>query len=577
MSEYQARLSKLREEMRRSDVSFYVLRISDPHCSEYINSHFKQVEFLCGFTGSAAVVVITQQEALLWTDGRYYIQATAQLPSCYTLMKATEKTTPKVFEYLADNISPSQYVGFDYRTTPSEFYTSLKEKGVPMKDVDFIEQMIGGKLIHLDVYPFLGAQLSVAKKLEQVREVYKNRSVVLTALDDVCWLFNVRGSDVPYIPVAYCFAIVTQERAVLFISDEKKVQTLQHILQIKEANVDVLPYDSFYEKFLELVGDEVAYDAKSTNVRVEQILVGSGKHLFDTIEDLKIMKSVKLEKEVTTTQRLHDIDSKTLCDFFASVNENCVSELDASKYLESLRVQNKEYNGPSFESIIATGKNGAIVHYRATEKQNSVIDWNSLLLCDVGGQYPDGATTDVTRTNYYGSVLNVEEKVRRAYTRVLQGHIDLLMEVFEKTKTAKELDVVAREPLLKENWEYKHGTGHGVGLYMMVHESPPSFRDDKVFHEGMCITIEPGVYLENEFGIRIENQVIVVERDETHFGFESLTKVPYCMKLIMTELLSTEEKKWINTYNKLILRDILPHVESAKTKTWILENTVELI
>ena len=414
------------------------------------------------------------------------------------------------------------------------------------------------------------------EKLEKVRS-FGERIAVYSLLEDIMWLFNLRGSDIKMCPVAFSYAIVTQTNAYLFIGTKEMYQEIGKYKQLQEANVEVMPYHEFFDTAKVLLREkQIVCDFYSISVSIMNTLREIHADISPDFDKYQELKTIRNEDEMNALKRYHLIDSISLCHFFATLplkKDVLKTDCDISDYLEEVRKTGESYEGPSFASIIANGPNGAIVHYKPSKKKPYTVDWNEGFLCDIGGAYTKGATTDVTRTVHYGTP---SDKIKRAYTRTLQGHVEVQTQIFEKTKPLSSIKELAKKYMKLDNWDYQHGTGHGVGFYLNVHENPPSFHNDKMIAGNQCVTVEPGIYLKDEFGIRIENLVLIVEHDETHFEMQPLTLVPYCMKLIDKSLLEKNQIEWLNKYNERIRNEVLPSIENETVKQWILENTEKI-
>ncbi|EKE41084.1 aminopeptidase, putative [Entamoeba nuttalli P19] len=579
MEVFHERLLCFREKMKEKGITHYFSKLSDPHMTEYVHPYYKHIEWLCGFTGSNATIVVSHDVAALWTDARYYIQAEKELPKEWTLMRQSDLGT----------ITPTQFIlndGNEFLVGFNPLITSFPMLGQmfdndnnKLLEFDIFNELQQQELVLAKVEEFTASGLTVKEKLELVRNEYHLGTLILTALDDIAWLFNIRGTDISFSPVAYAYAILNPNGSFLFTGNELETKEIQEFKQLKEAGVTVLPYNSFFqllEKFM--FGPTIYYSEPFTNLELLDRIYDyeEGAELIQKLDFIQITKSIRSPKEIENMKQLHIIDSIALCKFFATMESKKgtqMTEWDACELLEEVRSKNYQlYNGPSFESIIATGANAAIIHYSPTKEKSSIIDWNKSLLCDIGSQYKEGCTTDVTRTVHYGEP---DSKVKECYTRVLQGHIDLHNKTFTKDTKIRDLDHFARDPIIAGNpqWNYRHGTGHGVGYYLLVHECPPHFNNDFPFQVGMTTSIEPGIYIENEFGIRIENVVVVVEEDQNHLKFEPFTLVPYCSRLIDISLLTKDEKIWLNKFNASIRSKILPQIKDELTQKWIIENT----
>jgi len=582
------RLTKLRELMKKKDVDAYIIPSEDAHQSEYPSDGDKRREFISGFNGSAGLVIVTKDHACLWTDGRYHLQASKQLDSNWTLQKAGLPGVPTKEEWLIQNLPQKAKVGIDAKLIAVSDAEALSKKLAESPKQLQLVTNIKENLVDLvwtnkpgmpnsEIIP-LGIEYtgkSHEDKLADLRKVFEEKNVdgyILTALDEIAWLFNMRGSDVEYNPVFYSFAAVTKTDAVLYTGNGKpSKEVLAHL----GSSVRVRPYEVVYEElkeFSNLESINKLWVSNKCNLALFEALGGSKKTEIVS-SPLSLPKAIKNEVELNGFRECNRYDTSALIRYFAWLeNELCVknntelTEYAAAEKLEEFRSQLPKFKGLSFETISSTGPNGAIIHYSPTKEQCSVIDKDQFYLCDSGGQYLNG-TCDVTRTFHFGTPNDLEKD---CYTRVLKGHIAIDTICFPKGTTGYQIDVVARRALWEVGLDYLHGTGHGIGHFLNVHEGPQGFGFRKVFDEtplqpGMIVSNEPGFYLDGKFGIRHENMVVIVKKDlpnnfanKDYYGCEHITFFPVQTKSCKKEIMTPKEIEWVNNYNKECWEKISP-------------------
>jgi len=572
------RLSKLRELMKKkeADVQAFVIPSEDQHSSEYLAHCDERRAFISGFNGSAGCAIVTLDKAFLFTDGRYFLQADKQLDGNWTLMKQGLPDIPTWQEFLHKKLDPKTRIGIDPTLISASDAESLGKQLSPKGSslVSLTENLIDtiwddrparpkSKVFHLDE-KYAGQ--SVEDKIAKVRqELKKNqaKAVVITMLDEVAWLFNLRGSDIDFNPVFFSYAIVTLDQATLFIDDKQLGDGAQKYL---EEKIDIKPYNSFFDYLKGLPGTlELSEESKillgdKASLAVAEA-IGSGKYTIvrSPVNDLKAIKN---ETELEGFRQSHIRDGAALARYFAWLEEQLengvvLNESQGADQLEKFRSELDLFQGLSFATISSTGPNGSIIHYSPDPKDCDIIQKDQIYLCDSGGQYLDG-TTDVTRTWHFGTPTD-EEKC--AFTRVLQGHINIDTAVFPVGTTGFVIDSWARRALWQDGLDYRHGTGHGVGHFLNVHEGPHGIGVRIAYNSaplkaGMTVSNEPGYYADGKFGIRIENIVLVREvktlnnfGDKGYLGFEHVTLCPMHKKLIDVNLLSKDERKWLDDYH----------------------------
>ncbi len=599
--EYVNRIESLRKEMITAGTQFYYVPGGDFHMSEYVCDHFKCREFLSGFDGSNGEMIISADGAWLWTDGRYFIQAEDQLKGTgIELMKMGEPGVPRISEFLKEHMEKGLTLGFDGRCVSGGAFDRLKkaldEKEIVYKtDIDLVgnvwpdrPSLPGGKAWLLENRY---TNLTRAEKLSNVRQEMEKENcdvLVIASLDDIAWLYQFRGSDIDYNPVTLSYTVIKRNESVLYMSPEK-VSDIKDALE--KDGVTVRDYEDIFDDLKGL--DErltVWTDRERINVKVLDSIPANAHRILKWSPSFTL-KGVKTETEVEQERSAHITDGAALTKIICYLKglhgsddlaEGRVTELDIASKLLGYRKDAEDFLEESFASIIAAGPHGAIIHYEPDETTNASLRDNDLVLMDTGGQYLRG-TTDVTRTVCIGEPT---EKMKRLYTAVLKGNIALSSAVFKKGTSGRRLDILARKPLWEMGYDYNHGTGHGVGFLLNVHEGPqnissgPSKMGDTPFEPGMITSDEPGVYLEGEFGIRTENMVVCIPKESTEYGdfygFEVLTLVPFDRDLIDTEMLTEEEIGIIDDYHHTVYEELCIFMDENERK-WLAETTRPLI
>lgn len=580
------RLMKLREEMNKKGMQAYIIPTSDFHETEYVSEYFAARKYMSGFTGSAGVLVVLLDKAGLWTDGRYFIQAANQLAgSGIDLMKQGQEDTPSIEEYIVTNLTQGSVVGFDGRVMNVNDANKYKQAFM-MHDIKMVtDKDLVGRI--WDDRPALPctetfhydekyAGKSISEKLTQVREAMKGyncRSHIVTKIDEIAWLYNLRAHDVPHFPVALAYTIIKENDAMIYIDasrldEESKTLFAQNHIQVKD-------YEAIYEDVKTLEGP-VLVDGNFVNSKIVYSLNTEIVYAQDPIVLLKAMKN---EIELANTRNAHIKDGVACTKFMYWLMQNVnngISEMSAQEKLQELRKEQADYLEDSFNTICAYKEHAAMMHYSSNEETNVELKPEGMLLVDSGGQYLDG-TTDITRTFVLGSITEEEKKW---FTLALKGHIRLEKANFLYGCRGLNLDILARGPLWDLDMDYQCGTGHGVGHLSNVHEAPNGFRwkivpernDSCVLEEGMITSNEPGVYVEGEFGIRHENEMVVVKGNKNFYGqfmhFETLTFVPFDRKGIDKSLLSEDELAWLNDYHASVYEKISPFLTNEEAE-WL--------
>lgn len=566
------------QEMKKRQIQMCLVPTGDYHLSEYVDEYFKIRAFLSGFTGSAGTLLITDEKALLWTDGRYFIQAEKQLKDTgIELMKSGEKGVPTVEAYIRENLMSGDVLCFDGKVVSAEEGRHLarlvrEKNGILLQDswIDEIWENRPAQNFHsIERLGLFYTGRRVQEKLEMVREAMAKANTdcfALASLDDIAWLFNLRGTDIRHNPVFYSFAVITETDAFLFANVESISENLRETLS--EECVKVLPYDQFYS-YLEtdMKNRRVLLDASHVSYEIFET-IGREENKNTIIEKKNptlLGKAVKTAVEADHIRKAHEIDALAMIRFLYWIKkrvreaEKPITELEAADYLDQLRLSERECLDISFETIAAYGENAAICHY-SPDENSAFLKPEGFLLADSGGQYRSG-TTDITRTIALGPLT---ERQKEHYTLVLKGNIRLALARFPRGVCGANLDVLAREPLWSRGLDYSHGTGHGVGYCLNVHEGPQNISwkigtrpgNTEELKPGMLLSDEPGLYLEGEYGIRLENLVLVKACDEprmqSFLEFETMTMVPFEREAILSNLLDAREREWLNRYHQQI-------------------------
>ena len=580
------KLHLLREKMKERSLDAYYVPSADPHMSEYLPEHYKTRSFMSGFTGSAGVLLVLPDEAFLWTDGRYFLQAEKQLNgSTITLCKMGEPNVPTIVEFLEKRFGKGGRLGTDGKVLSTAWFKNLSEK-IPklefITDIDLVGEiwenrpaLVGSQAFILEKkYTGETADSKIARfrKLLAAKDA---STAILGALDDVCYLFNVRASDIHCNPVLTSYALIDSERACLF-ADPKQIPT-EVRSDLEKQGVTLFGYEEIFSEASKLTGT-VYLDPVTTNLFLFKKLKAK------VIEGSSLVAGMKARKNATEVKNIKAAmvqDGIALTKFLYWLSNNASSgicELDVVKKLHEFRAEREGFIDDSFDTIAGYAENGAIVHYAPAEGNNKQLAAKSFLLLDSGGQYYTG-TTDITRTIPLG---DLTEEECRDYTLVLKSHINLAMAKFKKGTTGFALDTLARVPLWAQGKDYNHGTGHGVGFVLGVHEGPQSISQryiDAPLEEGMITSNEPGLYIEGKHGIRIESLVLTKQLSQTNFGtfyeFETVTLCPISTKPVIKSMLSVEQLEWLNSYNAECWQQLSKHLSGDEKK--FLENECKSI
>jgi Xaa-Pro aminopeptidase len=587
------RVEALRNLMKKNKIKAYLVPSTDPHQSEYVPVMWERRKWLSGFTGSAGDLAITLQKAGLWTDSRYFLQAEQQLQgSGIDLFKMGLPAVPTMLQWLKSELKSGDKVGIDPRlfsyNETRKMKSHLKEWGIKITPIEtnLVDAIWPDQPAFpkdpLKPHPKKYAGLSVEEKLEKLRRQMKEEKVkahILTTLDAIAWLFNIRGSDVEFNPVVIAYAIVTPKKAMLFTDPEKITRAVERHFG---ETVRIHPYDAFRKQLKKLVKNKakVWLDPGSVSYWIVDILK-KDCDLFFKESPVTRLKALKNKTEITGAKAAHIRDGVAMVSFLQwlekAVPQGGVTEISAAEKLEEFRKALDLYQGPSFETISGYQEHGAIVHYASTPETNVELKSRGIFLIDSGGQYLDG-TTDITRTVALGQP-SAEQKDR--FTRILKGHILLALTRFPRGTAGNQLDTIARKPLWDINQNYGHGTGHGIGAYLNVHEGPQAisyYRGLGVpLEPGMIISNEPGFYKAGEYGMRVENLIVVVEdksgkTEQEFYTFETISFCPIDLKLINKSLLSSDELNWLNSYHKAVRNHLSPYLNRTE-KEWLTKAT----
>ncbi len=593
------RLNALKTLMKQKNIDYYLIPTGDYHGSEYVSEYFKVREFFSGFTGSNGTLLVGHNETCLWTDGRYFIQAEKELDGTGILLQKTgEKDVPTIGQYLKEHLLEGETIGFYGQVVTATFGRKLEDA---LKDIDVsisYEEDLAEEL-WIDRPSFKQNEIYVPQdeielfgkstvcKLEEVRERLKDEkttALVLSKLDDIMWLFNIRGKDVECNPVAFSFAIITLTEAYLFVGE--KVISGDLLVKMQKDGVIIKPYHTFLNNLKTLnLGEKIWLCENSTPYAVYKCF--AEEKLYLKSNPTEVLKAVKNETEIQNIRDFYIKDSVAVTKFIYHMKKErerlsqgkYMTEYDAMLLIDELRQEIQGYLDKSFTTISAYGENAAMMHYEATKDNCAELKNEGMLLVDSGGQYL-GATTDVTRTIAMG---NVTDEMKVHFTKVAEGMLSLANAKFMYGCTGRNLDILARIPLWEMGIDYKCGTGHGVGYVLNVHEGPQNIRyryvegaGEAVLEEGMLVTDEPGVYLQGRYGIRTENVLLVQKDFENEDGqfmkFETLTFVPIDLELLDVKCLDEKTKDYLNDYHRQVYEKVSPYLNEEE-RNWLKENT----
>ena len=586
------RIAALRKEMNEAGVKAVILPRTDAHLSEYISDHWHIVRYLSGFTGSAGTMVVTDKEALLWVDSRYFLQGAQQIEGTgIVLMKDGLPDTPSIVEYLCEHLSKGDKVGINGMLMSIDETAALRSRlnaaGIKL-DVDFdpIDRVWADRpalpsdkiFIHYEKYAGESASAKIARILDSAK-AQGAQAYFTSALDEIAWLLNIRSSDVPCNPVATSFLYVAPTGSTLFVDEAKMTPEVKAYLA--EAGVGVAPYTAVLQALAALPSDvKVLLSGSRASGAIAHVLEG---RYVKGDSPVALPKAIKNDVQIAGIRQAHLRDGVAMVRSLMEIErimaaDGHLTEMDVADILLKNRKKGDLYFDLSFESICGFGSNGAIVHYTANEASNTTITKGNLLLIDSGANYFDG-TTDITRTIAIGEP---SADMRHDFTLVMKGHIAIATSIYPEGTRGAQLDALARMPLWKEGKSYLHGTGHGVGHFLNVHEGPQSIRLNDTLAPltpGMLTSNEPGVYLADRYGIRCENLVLTIPYEETEFGkfyaFETITLCPFDRALFDTSIMSAEEIKWVDDYHKTVYDRLAPLMD-ADEREWLAAATAPL-
>lgn len=592
------RIENIRDLMKEKNIYAYIVPSSDYHQSEYVGDYFKSREFMSGFTGSAGTLIISMDEAGLWTDGRYFIQAENELKdSGIKLFKMGEEGVPTIEEYLLEKLPKNSTLGFDGRVMSVKEGQSLANKlafkGINIEyKYDLVNDIWEDRCsLPTEKAFLLGTEYSgesFSDKLSRIRAVMKEKKAtthILASLDDIAWLFNIRGRDVKSNPVVLSYAVISIDSVYLFIDKNKIGKDIR--AELSKENVQIKGYEEVYEFIKNIDENEVVLiDTSKVNYAIYNNIPSNVQKIEERNPSI-LFKSIKNEIELKNIRNSHIKDGVAFTKFMYWLKNNIgkieITEISATQKLEEFRREQDKFIEPSFSTIAAYKDHAAMMHYSATEESNYKLEPRDLFLVDSGGQYFDG-TTDITRTIALGPI---PENVRKDFTNVVRGMIRLSKAKFLYGCRGYNLDILARGPLWEEGIDYKCGTGHGIGFVLNVHEGPNGFRwkvredidDTCILEEGMVTTNEPGVYVENSHGIRIENEIVVRKAEKNEYGqfmdFEVITFAPIDLDAIDESLILKDEKVYLNNYHKQVYDKISPYLNEEE-KQWLKTYTREI-
>lgn len=584
------RLALLRQEMAKRNIAVYVIPTADFHESEYVGEYFKARQYLTGFTGSAGVAIITKEEAGLWTDGRYFVQAEQQLKGTgIELYRKGEENVLSENEFIEKKLGTGATLGFDGRVINYRWGKKLEEivrkkNGFLFVNEDLVDviwkdrPLLSAEPVELLDLKYTGE--STLEKLQRIREQMRKKEVdvhLVSSLCDIAWILNVRGNDINYVPVVLSYLAILQDSCIWFVQEQILTDELRAYLTA--CGIVTQPYDAFYQYVEEISNQTVWLNNSAMNYRICSSIADDVK-VIDEPEASVSMRAVKNETQMQNIRNAHLKDAVAMCRFMYWLKTNVgkipMTEMSAAQYLLELREKQEGFLELSFETICGYAEHGAIVHYAVNEDSDVALKPGGLLLVDSGGHYLEG-TTDVTRTFALGKLTR---QMKEDFTRVCRANINLANARFRYGCTGLNLDVIAREPLWEAGLDYNHGTGHGVGYLLNVHEEPNAFRwrqlkDGEpacILEEGMVTTDEPGIYREGEYGIRTESELLCHKGTQNTFGqfmyFENLTYVPIDLDALLPEKMTDVERQWLNDYHAMVYEKVAPLLEEKEAE-WL--------
>lgn len=586
------RIQAFQHEMMKKNINLYIIPSADPHKSEYVAEHFKSRAYLSGFTGSAGLLVMTSDACHLWTDGRYFIQAERELEGSGIILEKMNEPGVKTYQtFIGDYLSDDMVLGYDQRLFSVDDINTIKASitaDVTYEgDYDLVDSLWHDRpsLPYTDTYvhkiEYTGQ--TITEKLSLIRQrmlELKSDFYIISALNDICWLFNIRANDVAYTPVVYSYALISQSDVMLYLDGKQLTPSVSR--HLANEHITIRPYDKIASDVSNIPeGQAVLFDPKGTSVYVSKQINDACKiieapeicaHIKARMHPVEIenLKACQLDDGAAMVKFLHWLDT--------SIGKEEISELDAASKLSWFREQIATYIEPSFNTIPAYMANAAMMHYSTDPENSPLLEPKGLFLIDSGGQYHNG-TTDITRTLALGPV---SDRAKEDFTLVLKGHIQLARFVFLEGTTGGEMDAIARQPIWQARKDYKSGTGHGIGYLLGVHEGIARIARGTaqvVLHPGMILTNEPGIYIEGEYGIRTENTLLVVKDQSTDFGqflkFETISFCPIDRRAIVVDMLRPDEVQWLNAYHQKVYNHLAPLLDDTE-RIWLEQMTQAL-
>lgn len=594
--EIKERIEKLRREMEKEGIDIYVVPTADFHQSEYVGEYFKARKFITGFSGSAGTAVIAKDEARLWVDGRYFIQAAKQIEGTETeLMKMGEPGVPSIYEYLREKLRKGMKLGFDGRVVSMgdgmayEKIAAEKEAEIAYGQ-DLIDRIWENRPALSKEPAFIleekYAGESTKSKLARIREAMKAYGTtvhILTTIDDICWILNIRGNDIEFFPLVLSYAVITEEKMQLYIDREKLNGEM--LAAMERDGIAILPYNAVYEDVRKFRKNEtLLIDPVRLNYAIYRNIPDEVRKAEKRNPEV-LFKAVKNPTEVENMRKAQIKDSVAHVRFMKWLKENIgkikITEMSASEKLDEFRMEMGNFIRPSFEPICSYGEHCALCHYVSTPETDVELKEGSVFLTDTGAGFYEGST-DITRTYALGEI---PEIMKEHFTLILQCNLHLANARFLYGCTGINLDLLARKPLWDRNLDFNHGTGHGLGYLLNIHEAPANFRwkyrkgDSHRLEEGMIITDEPGIYIEGSHGVRLESELLVRKGEKNEYGqfmyLEAITYVPMDLDAVKTDMLSEEDKKMLNTYHRKVYEKVSPFLNEEEKK-WLEKYTREV-
>ena len=590
------RIENLRKAMQENNIDIYIVPTADFHQSEYVGEYFKSRKFITGFSGSAGTAIITKTEGRLWVDGRYFIQAAKQIENTtIELMKMGEPGVLTINEYLKETLKPGQTLGFDGRVVSigegQEYEKIAKENNANINYSKDLISEIWTDRPNLSTEPAFALDIkytgeSTKDKLNRIREEMQKVGAsvhVLTTLDDICWTLNIRGNDIEFFPLVLSYAIITKDSVELYIDENKLDNNLKESLA--KDGVVIHPYNDIYEDAKHIGENEVVLlDPAKVNYAIYNNIPAQVSKVEQRNPEI-LFKAIKNEVEIENIKKAQLKDSVAHVRFMKWLKENVgkttITEISASEKLDQFREEMGNFIRPSFEPISSFGEHSAIVHYVSTPETNVELKEGNFYLSDTGAGFYEGST-DITRTYALGEV---SKEMKDNFTLVAISNMQLASAKFLEGCTGMTLDMLARKPFWDRELNFNHGTGHGVGYLLNIHEPPTGFRwqyrsgEMEPFHEGMIITNEPGTYIEGAYGVRLENEMLCKKGTKNSFGqfmyFETITLIPMDLDAINPDIMTSEDKKLLNDYHKEVFEKVSPFLNEEETE-WLRKYTREI-